>query len=310
MFSVLHPAPSVCIDLDLVDNDGHVFCMGKLPADLSGDNEPANPLPDPCPLSSPDLPCQRLPGEPRARALEFRAGKILQQALGPTKADLVQLFRMLPPQFVRTTASGTHVVGGASPRHRMQCTSSTQELPFFTRAVTRYLAHQHVSHVYTTFVIRAGCHHEVHRGARNGPTKALIQQLTPSAVGEGLWIQDVAGEVTKQFKGNDIRGTVVSLESPFVFDSRRLLHAGHSSQAHGRVIILAFSTIHASTLPWWVKEYLTELGFRLPTPQQIAEVTHGSLQCTPPRLKQLTLTEALMLPAPQLDQHDVVEILD
>ena len=44
----------------------------------------------------------------------------------------------------------------------------------------------------------------------------------------------------------------MSLESPFVFDSRRLLHAGHSSQAHGRVIILAFSTIHASTLPWWV----------------------------------------------------------
>ena len=116
MFSVLHPAPSVCIDLDLVDNDGHVFCMGKLPADLSGDNEPANPLPDPCPLSSPDLPCQRLPGEPRARALEFRAGKILQQALGPTKADLVQLFRMLPPQFVRHACSGR---GIASPPHAM-----------------------------------------------------------------------------------------------------------------------------------------------------------------------------------------------
>ena len=282
MFSALHPAPSLSIDLEHVDND-----------------------------SSPDLPVQRqLPSEPRARALESKAREVLQQAHGPTKEDLVQLFQMLPPHFVRTTTSGTHVVRGASPRHRMQCASSTQELPLFTLTVTRYLAQQHVSHVYTTFVIRAGCHHEVHRDVRNGPTKALIQQLTPATVGEGLWLQDVAGDVIKQFKGMDIRGTVVSLENPFVFDSRHLLHAGHSSQTHGRVIILAFSTIHASTLPWWVKEYLMELGFRLPTPQQIAAVTHGIRRCTPPRLKQLTLTEALKLPTLQLDEHDVIEVLD
>ena len=262
--------------------------------DSDSDSEPVNPQPDPNPLRAPAPPTRhQLPGEPRTRTLETKAQGILQQSQPPTKADVVQLFHMMPPHLVRNTASGTHVVGGASPRHCMQCTCSTQELPLFTQVINRFLASQHSSHVYTTFVIRAGCQSEVHRDVRNGPTKALAQQLTPTAPGEGLWIQDVEGDVVKQFKGVALRGTVVSLQDPFVFDSRRLLHAGHSSHAHK-----------------WIKEYLLDLGFRLPTPQQIAEVTHGSLHCAPPRLKQLTLNEALHLPAQQLDQHEVIEVCD
>ena len=118
----------------------------------------------------------------------------------------------MPPHLVRNTASGTHMVGGASPRHCMQCTCSTQELPLFTQVINRFLASQHSSHVYTTFVIRAGCQSEVHRDVRNGPTKALAQQLTPTEPGEGLWIQDVAGDIIKHFKGVALRGTVVSLQ--------------------------------------------------------------------------------------------------
>ena len=94
MFSTLHPAPSLSIDLEHVDND-----------------------------SSPDLPVQRqLPSEPRARALESKAREVLQQAHGPTKEDLVQLFQMLPPHFVRTTTSGDTCGrrGIASPPHAVR----------------------------------------------------------------------------------------------------------------------------------------------------------------------------------------------
>ena len=321
MFVSLQPPPQLSVDLDTESNEA--CCSGREPQrglqartmpvqlDSDSDSEPVKPSLSPGPLEAPTPPAwHQLSGEPRTRTLETTARDILQRSQPPTKADVVQLFHMMPPHLVRNTASGVHMIGGASPRHCMQCTCSTQELPLFTRVINKFLASQHSSHVYTTFVIRAGCHSEVHRDVRNGPTKALAQQLTPAEPGEGLWIQDVAGDVVKHFKGVALRGTVVSLHDPFVFDSRRLLHAGHSSHAHKRVIIVAFATIHASTLPWWIKEYLLELGFRLPTPQQIAEVTHGSLHCTPPRLKQLTLNVALHLPGQQLDHHAIIEVYD
>ena len=315
------PPPRLSVDLDAKDNGlrcSSSKLQGRLQTptepvqlDSDSDDDPLNPQPVPNPLGTPALPTRRqLSGEPRTRTLEATARSILQQSQPPTKADVVRLFHMLPPHLVRNTTSGMHVVGGASPRHCMQCACSTKELPVFTQVVNSFLASQHSSHVYTTFVIRAGCQSAVHRDVRNGPTKALAQQLTPTEPGEGLWIQDVTGDVVKQFKGVAIRGTVVSLQDPFIFDSHRLLHAGHSSHAHARIIIVAFATIHASTLPWWIKEYLLDLGFRLPTPQQISEVTHGTLHCAPPRLKQLTLNEALQLPTRQLDQHEVVEVHD
>ena len=321
MFCSLQSPPRHSVDLDTEDDGRHCpssTLQGHLqeptaPIQLDSDSEdnPLNQQPGLNPLGPPALPTRRqLSGESRTHTLEATARDILQQPRPPTKADVVRLFHMLPPHLVRNTTSGMHVVGGASPRHCMQCACSTQELPVFTQVVNSFLASQHPSHVSTTFVIRTGCQSAVHRDVRNGPTKALAQQLTPTEPGEGLWIQDVTGDVVKQFKGVAIRGTVVSLQDPFIFDSRRLLHAGHSSHAHTRIIIVAFATIHASTLPWWIKEYLLDLGFPLPTPQQISEVTHGTLPCAPPRLKQLTLNEALQLPTRQLDQHEVVEVRD
>ena len=273
MFGSLQPPPRLSVDLDAKDNDircsspklqGHLQTpTAPVQLDSDSDYEPLSPQPVPNPLGTPALPTRRkLPGEPRTHTVEAAARSILQQSQPPTKADVVRLFHMLPPHLVRNTTSGMHVVGGASPRHCMQCACSTQELPVFTQVVNSFLASQHSSHVYTTFVIRAGCQSAVHRDVRNGPTKALAQQLTPTEPGEGLWIQDVTGDVIKQFKGVAIRGTVVSLQDPFIFDSRRLLHAGHSSHAHARIIIVAFATIHASTLPWWIKEYLLDLGRR------------------------------------------------
>ena len=77
-----------------------------------------------------------------------------------------------------------------------------------------------------------------------------------------------------------------------------------------RVILVAFSTIHASVLHWEVQQSLKALGFPLPTQAELFEALHGSIPGSPPRLKQLTMYEFLNNKAPGMEQHDVIEVVD
>ena len=90
--------------------------------DSDSDSEPVKPSPSPGPLEAPAPPAwHQLSGEPRTRTLETAARDILQRSQPPTKADVVQLFHMMPPHLVRNTASGVHMIGGAltSPLYAM-----------------------------------------------------------------------------------------------------------------------------------------------------------------------------------------------
>ena len=128
---------------------------------------------------------------------------------------------------------------------------------------------------------------------------------------KGCGFQDKVGDTLKEHAGDVLTGTIHSLKDPVLFDSRRLLHAGHvtTSIPHHRTILVAFSTLHASTMPWWVRNELLDLGFKLPTNVQIRNATHGKSPLgDPPRLRQLTMHEAFRLPVDQRDAHDVIVI--
>ena len=166
-------------------------------------------------------------------------------------------------------------------------------------------------HLSTACVIRRGCFSKVHRDIQNGPTGAAVVALSEIMPNEGLWVQDRAGDVFKEHNGEQIAGTVRSLCEPVIFDSRKLLHAGHMTQGSpaSRVIVVAFSTLRASAMPWWVREQLLDLGFRLPSNFQIRSATHGCSTCgAPPRLKQLSLKEDLSLSVKERDLHDVISL--
>ena len=141
---------------------------------------------------------------------------------------------------------------------------------------------------------------------------ARIALKTPQPQKDGLWVQDIHGSVTKQHQGVDLKGTVLSLEQPLLFQPRSFLHAGHvhdMSQNHGRVILVAFSTLHASVLHWEAQEQLRALGFPLPTQAELYRAVHGSIPGDPPRLRQLTLHDFVKSES-VLDEHDVVEVWD
>ena len=78
-----------------------------------------------------------------------------------------------------------------------------------------------------------------------------------------------------------LAGTVHGIEEPFFFESRRLVHAGHCGALHHsegrrRVIMVAFCTLHASTMEPVPREGLLELGFALPTTEEIQKVMFAS----------------------------------
>ena len=125
-------------------------------------------------------------------------------------------------------------------------------------------------------------------------------------------MQDPVGTVPKQHLNQTIMGRVQPLMMPFVFDARRLLHAGHVddvTRTHERLVLVAFCTLHTSTLSEMMKSRLYGLGFNVPTHVECHVALHGSVPGNPPRLKQLTLHEFFNLDAHESSQHDVIEVV-
>ena len=256
---------------------------------------------------------RELPHCPATRRVERAALCLLRCEDPPRKQDLMRLFSMLHPRELKISAFGTYVLAGASPRSRNILVTHTSKFPMFVMVVNKFLASVCPQHVFTSYVIRQGCFSKVHRDLQNGPTGAAVVALSHEARGEGLWIQDKVGNVPKEHAGGIVMGTVHSLRDPVLFDSRRLLHAGHITSCipENRLILVAFSTLHASTMPWWIRDELLDLGFKLPTNFQIRNVTHGHTpHGEPPRLRQLTMREALSLPVDQRDDHEIITIHD
>ena len=244
--------------------------------------------------------------------VEVEARNILQQR-SITKQDILRLFHMLPRSLMLGQAPNQYVVAGANPRCRMNILTLSRNLPFFTHCVNRFINMTAPSHSYTNFVIRQGCVGTPHRDTRNGPFPTAIMSLTKPSPGEGLWFQDNLGRVYKKHNGVDLAGTVVSLDSVFYLNARKILHCGHVpnlQEVSSRVILVAFTNIQVSTLHEWCLNELKTLNFPVPDNLTVHQALHGSIPGEPRRLRQLTLKEAFNCPQELLDQHDVIELLE
>ena len=180
-------------------------------------------------------PIPRAPREHRTESAEAKAKRILEAPDGPSKAQLLELFDSLPRSLYRRTDGGdgvpptSFVVGGVNPRSSSLPLHLCSSHPYFVRAVTRYIKEACPSHKYSTFVIRRGCSGRIHRDCKNGPCPSLVVGLNDQLEGEGLWIHDKVGTCMKRHLDQDLWGTVVPIQAPFVFDARKTLHAGHLS---------------------------------------------------------------------------------
>ncbi|CAE7235040.1 unnamed protein product [Symbiodinium sp. KB8] len=136
---------------------------------------------------------------------------------------------------------------------------------------------------------------------------------TPNWDTDGLWVQDPVGTIPKQHLDQTILGRVQSLRMPFVFDARRLLHAGHvadPTRCQERLVLVAFCTLHVSTLSEAIRSRLFGLGFNVPSIAECHVALHGCIPGAVPRLRQLSLSEFFALSAAESAKHDVIEVIE
>ena len=231
------------------------------------------------------------------RRAESEALELLRRPQAPSKTSIIRLFDLVPRRLMKRCLTGRFLVTGASPRGRNLTLSHSLEMPLMTLVLNWFLKSRAPHCRYTTIAVREGCVSDPHRDSRNGPLKACVLGLTPQTPCEGIWVQDSRGQVFKQFKGRLIAGTVHGIEEPFFFESRRLLHAGHCGALHHsegrrRFIMVAFCTLHASTMEAVTREGLLELGFALPTTEEIQKVMFASSVGEDGRSRQQLLEEA------------------
>ena len=140
----------------------------------------------------------------------------------------------------------------------------------------------------------------------------MIVNLGIGGQGDGLWLHDRLGSIWKPFGGQVLPGVVLPLDMPVFLDARKHLHAGHitnQANAQARVILIAFSTINLSRLGPFPRSQLLGFGFPLPSPHD--PLCKGAMNDfeAPPRLRQLSITEALEA-LHNHPQQDVIEVLD
>ena len=237
-----------------------------------------------------------------------------------SRAQLTDIFRMLPRSILRRAggedgdnSSVAYAVGGVNPRSSSYLLNLCNSHPCFVKLVTSFVRLLDPQHKFSSFVIRRGCYSRVHRDSKNGPYPSLVVSLSTPALGDGLWIDDKIGGTLKEHLGQSLPGTIVPLDAPFVFDARKVLHAGHMSNpelASSRIVLVAFTTLNARFVEPRVKFMLEDLGFPLPQPGELSMHDRSRPQDDVPRLRQLSVREAFNLPSRVGDLHDVIEVLD
>ena len=250
----------------------------------------------------------------RLEPIEREAVRILQSGDPPCQLDIERMFNMIPRSMLKYNDDASiYVAGGASPRCRDSLFTLSIDLPYFNFAVTRYLHWVAPAHKFTTFVLRRGVIGFPHRDTRNAPLPSLVQAFTtPDWERDGLWVQDRLGTVPKSHRGKLVFGRIQPLMMPFIFNARRLLHAGYvqdSSRRQERLILVAFCTIHASVLDELIRSRLFGLGFNLPTAADCHVALHGDVPGDPPRLRPISQYEFFQLSPRAASQHDVIEVV-
>ena len=253
-------------------------------------------------------------------AAERKAVEALHKKSGPTKEQVLEAFRLLPRSVLRRMGGDddeslavSFAVAGVNPRSSSCLLNLCNSHPFFVRLVVCFVKKICPTHRFSTFVVRRGCFSRVHRDTKNAPCPSLVVCLSTSEVGDGLWVHDRIGTSYKRHLGKDLPGTVVPLDAPFSFDARKTLHAGHvvdPKKAQSRIILVAFTTLNARYIEPRVRGLLEGLGFPLRRDNELRMHDRVSIRDEVPRLKQLTMQEAMDLAQEVEMVHEVIEIVD
>ncbi|CAE7811948.1 unnamed protein product [Symbiodinium sp. CCMP2592] len=197
---------------------------------------------------------------------EVLAQAILARGSGITKQDVVQIFDLLPKEIPSRGASshppssfscGAYAKGGLQGL-RSECAL----FPFCVKLFTTFVRAFMPDHFFTTISLFHNTKTDLHVDSRNHPTPNGVIPVT-SFQGGGIWIADGCGPHTRSIKGDIVKGSILSLETPVTFDAFKYPHETES-WVGDRLVCVAFTAASLEKISTESARTLLNLGFRPP----------------------------------------------
>ena len=195
-----------------------------------------------------------------------------------SRATILEIWSCIPstfkvngrPRDVPSSSTPRVILVGANPRSASTLLSGTRTHPQLTRLVVTYIRQVQPEFLFTTFAIREDLPREPHRDVRNGPGGTFFQTLN-DVQGGGLWIAHNDGDAERIHNNKKIRGFYLEArQKPVIFDARRFLHAsGVWDKNEERIVLIAWTVIHARTLTTEARHELLQVGFPLPSSRDL-----------------------------------------
>ena len=147
---------------------------------------------------------------------------------------------------------------GANPRKHDHVTTPTLNMPHTFRLLCLFIRQSFSDFTFSTVSLRFNMLAKPHRDTRNAPGLSFIQSIIPTQGGD-LWVANPDGTHVMVCNDVPVYGTVLDIQNQAqLFDARTKLHATVKWQGHSRLILVAFTTLHAANSPYVVSQ-LAEL---------------------------------------------------
>ncbi|CAE7029847.1 unnamed protein product [Symbiodinium sp. CCMP2592] len=184
------------------------------------------------------------------------AQAILARGSEITKQDAGQIFDLLPKEIPsRGTSSqppssfscGAYAKGGLQGL-RSECALFPSCIKLLTAFVRTFLP----EHFFTTISLFHNTKTDLHVDSRNHRTPNGVIAVT-SFQGGGIWIADGCGPHKRTIKGDTVKGSILSLETPITFDAFKYPHETES-WVGDRLVCVAFTEQPPVKSDSWVYE--------------------------------------------------------
>ena len=205
--------------------------------------------------------------DPAPNAAETFAGVILARNSAATKAEIIQLFNLLPKEVPSrggpshdscSFSCGAYAKGGLQGL-RSECATFKNS----TKVIASFVAACLPDHPFTTASLFHNTKTDLHVDSRNHHSPNGVIPVTSFEKG-GIWVADGCGPHVRQVNGSPMQGSILDFSAgPITFDAYRFPHQTEAWQGD-RLVCVAFTVSSLAKLSLESARLLLDLGFRPP----------------------------------------------
>ena len=205
--------------------------------------------------------------DPAPNAAETFAEVILARNSAATKAEIIQLFNLLPKEVPSrggpshdscSFSCGAYAKGGLQGL-RSECATFKNS----TKVIASFVGACLPDHPFTTASLFHNTKTDLHVDSRNHHSPNGVIPVTSFEKG-GIWVADGCGPHVRQVNGSPMQGSILDFSAgPITFDAYKFPHQTEAWQGD-RLVCVAFTVSSLAKLSLESARLLLDLGFRPP----------------------------------------------